>query len=72
MIATHDVEQARAWDLVLCLNRRQVAFGPPEQTLTREVLAATYGGAIVTVPATGERVILPADHHGGHEHGVHA
>ena len=43
-----------------------------EQTLTREVLAATYGGAIVTVPATGERVILPADHHGGHEHGVHA
>ena len=23
-------------------------------------------------PTTGERVILPADHHGGHEHGVHA
>ena len=34
MIATHDVDQARAWDRVLCLNRRQVAFGPPDATLT--------------------------------------
>jgi ABC-type Mn2+/Zn2+ transport system ATPase subunit len=67
LIATHDVEQARAWDLVLCLNRRQIAFGPPDEALTRETLAATYGGAVVTIPATGERVLLPADHH-GHEH----
>ena len=35
MIATHDVDQARGWDSVLCLNRRQVAFGPPEATLHR-------------------------------------
>src|SRR3954468_463873 len=44
LIATHDVEQAQAWDLVLCLNRRQIAFGPPAATLTREVLERTYGG----------------------------
>jgi ABC-type Mn2+/Zn2+ transport system ATPase subunit len=70
LIATHDVEQARRWDRVLCLNRRQVAFGTPEQALTRESLAATYGGAIVTLPGTGERVLLPADHHGhDHDHG---
>ena len=31
MIATHDVDQARGWDSVLCLNRRQVAFGPPSR-----------------------------------------
>jgi ABC-type Mn2+/Zn2+ transport system ATPase subunit len=67
LVATHDVEQARAWDLVLCLNRRQIAFGTPEQALTRESLAATYGGAVVTIPATGERVVLPADHH-AHDH----
>ena len=30
MIATHDLDQARRWDSVLCLNRRQIAFGPPE------------------------------------------
>ncbi|MFL5894060.1 MAG: metal ABC transporter ATP-binding protein [Thermoleophilaceae bacterium] len=68
LIATHDVDQARAWDLVLCLNRRQVAFGPPEETLTREVLAQTYGGAVVTLHGTGERVLLPADHHHGDDH----
>jgi ABC-type Mn2+/Zn2+ transport system ATPase subunit len=68
LIATHDVEQARSWDRVLCLNRRQIAFGTPEQALTRETLAATYGGAIVTLPGTGERVLLPADHHGDHSH----
>jgi ABC-type Mn2+/Zn2+ transport system ATPase subunit len=68
LIATHDVEQARAWDLVLCLNRRQIAFGTPEQALTRDTLAATYGGAVVTIPSTGERVLLPADHHHHHDH----
>jgi ABC-type Mn2+/Zn2+ transport system ATPase subunit len=67
LIATHDVEQARVWDLVLCLHRRQIAFGTAEQALTRETLAATYGGAVVTIPATGERVLLPADHH-DHDH----
>ncbi|HET8952722.1 MAG TPA: metal ABC transporter ATP-binding protein, partial [Solirubrobacteraceae bacterium] len=67
LIATHDVEQARAWDRVLCLHRRQIAFGTPENALTRESLAATYGGAVVTIPSTGERVLLPADHH-HHDH----
>jgi ABC-type Mn2+/Zn2+ transport system ATPase subunit len=62
LIATHDVEQARAWDLVLCLNRHQIVFGTPEQALTPESLAATYGGAVVTIPSTGEHVLLPADH----------
>jgi ABC-type Mn2+/Zn2+ transport system ATPase subunit len=68
LIATHDVDQARSFDRVLCLNGRQVAFGGPD-VLTREVLEETYGGAIVAVPE-GEgqpaRGILPAHHH---EHG---
>jgi ABC-type Mn2+/Zn2+ transport system ATPase subunit len=65
IVATHDVEQARGWDLVLCLNRRQVAFGPPEPTLTLPVLEATYGGAIVDLPpgAGAGRAVLPAHHH---------
>jgi ABC-type Mn2+/Zn2+ transport system ATPase subunit len=65
LIATHDVDQARAWDLVLCLNHRQIAFGTPGPTLTRDVLEATYGGAIVDLG--GEECILPAHHH-DHEH----
>jgi ABC-type Mn2+/Zn2+ transport system ATPase subunit len=72
LVATHDVDQARAFDRVLCLNGRQVAFGDPE-VLTRSVLEETYGGAIVAVPE-GEgqprRGILPAHHHEhGHGHG---
>jgi ABC-type Mn2+/Zn2+ transport system ATPase subunit len=63
MIATHDVDQARGWDRVLCLNRRQIAFGSPAATLTREVLEATYGGAIVELPGGELRGVLPPHHH---------
>jgi ABC-type Mn2+/Zn2+ transport system ATPase subunit len=65
LLSTHDIEQARGCDRVLCLNREQVAFGPPATTLTRAVLEETYGEAIVTVTGEdGERAaILPAHHH---------
>jgi ABC-type Mn2+/Zn2+ transport system ATPase subunit len=62
LVATHDLEQARRWDSVLCLNRRQIAVGPPGATLDRPVLEATYGGEIVELPG-GERGILPPHHH---------
>jgi ABC-type Mn2+/Zn2+ transport system ATPase subunit len=72
LVATHDVDQARGFDRVLCLNVRQVAFGAPD-VLTRSVLEETYGGAIVSVPEAGDgelrRGILPAHHHEhGHDH----
>jgi ABC-type Mn2+/Zn2+ transport system ATPase subunit len=68
LIATHDLDQARAWDLVLCLNRRQVAFGHPAETLTREVLETTYGGAIVEIPGNGGAMGVLPPHHHDHEH----
>jgi ABC-type Mn2+/Zn2+ transport system ATPase subunit len=63
VIATHDLEQARRWDSVLCLNHRQIAAGPPRTTLDRDVLEATYGGEIVELPGDGGRGILPPHHH---------
>jgi ABC-type Mn2+/Zn2+ transport system ATPase subunit len=63
IIATHDLAQARHWDAVLCLNRRQIAFGKPDTVLDREVLEATYGGAIVEIPGSDHVGILPAHHH---------
>ena len=63
VIATHDLEQARRCDSVLCVNRTQIAFGEPERTLDRAVLEATYGGAIVAIPGSGDRAILPPHHH---------
>jgi ABC-type Mn2+/Zn2+ transport system ATPase subunit len=63
-IATHDLEQARGCDLVLCINRRQIACGPPNEVLADlGVLEATYGGAIVEIPGSGGRAILPPHHH---------
>ena len=61
LISTHDIDQARACDRVLCLNRRQVAFGPAATTLTKAVLEATYGDAIVALDT--QAAILPAHHH---------
>jgi ABC-type Mn2+/Zn2+ transport system ATPase subunit len=72
LISTHDVEQVAGWDLVLCVNRRQVAFGPPATTLTVPVLEATYGNAIVTLPDDGtgpRRGVLPAVHCHDDDHG---
>ena len=64
VIATHDLEQARRCDLVLCINGRQIACGRPAEVLDDlDVLEATYGGAIVEIPASGGRAILPPHHH---------
>ena len=62
IVAGHDLQQAHRLDTVLCLNRRQVAFGDPAEILDLPTLEATYGGAIVEVP-DGGRLILPAHHH---------
>jgi ABC-type Mn2+/Zn2+ transport system ATPase subunit len=47
VVVTHDVVQALTYDAVLCLNRRQIAFGPPADTLTPDTLEATYGRTLV-------------------------
>ena len=63
VVATHDLDQARRSDSVLCLNRRQIGAGRPAEVLDRETLEATYGGAIVEIPGTGTKAILPSHHH---------
>jgi ABC-type Mn2+/Zn2+ transport system ATPase subunit len=67
IVATHDLEQARRLDLVLCLNRRQIAFGEPGVLDDLEVLEATYRGEIVEVPGSGGLGILPPHHHEHHD-----
>ncbi len=63
LISTHEIDQARGWDLVLCLNRAQIAFGPPDAVLTRDVLERTYGADVVELPGGGRGVMPP--HHCG-------
>jgi manganese/iron transport system ATP-binding protein/manganese/zinc/iron transport system ATP- binding protein len=61
LVATHDVEQARRWDRVLCLRGEQIAYGPPATTLRTDVLEATYGAEIVVLEG-GERAVAVQHH----------
>jgi manganese/iron transport system ATP-binding protein/manganese/zinc/iron transport system ATP- binding protein len=63
LIATHDIEQARRWDRVLCLRGEQIAYGPPASTLTTEVLEATYGSEIVVLDGGARAVAVQHHHH---------
>jgi len=62
LIATHDIEQARRWDRVLCLAGRQVAYGAPATTLTTQALEETYGAEIVVLE-DGRRAVAQHHHH---------
>ena len=62
LISTHDLEQVGAWDLVLCLNRRMIAFGVPDEVLGAAVIEATYGATVVTLPGGERRAVLPPRH----------
>jgi ABC-type Mn2+/Zn2+ transport system ATPase subunit len=64
-VSTHDVESAREADLVLCLNRRQVAFARPRVALAREVLEETYGSELVVLSPDGETPVraIAVQHH---------
>jgi ABC-type Mn2+/Zn2+ transport system ATPase subunit len=61
LVATHDVEQARRWDSVVCLHGEQIAFGAPAEVLTTDVLRRTYGPELVVL-AGGERAVA-VEHH---------
>jgi ABC-type Mn2+/Zn2+ transport system ATPase subunit len=66
LVSTHDVDSARAFDRVLCLNHRQVAFGDPATALTRAALEQTYGDEIVVIeddPDGTVRAVTVQHHH---------
>jgi ABC-type Mn2+/Zn2+ transport system ATPase subunit len=66
LVSTHDVEGARRFDRVLCLNRRQIAYGPPDECLRRSVLEQTYGSEIVVLEDEGSTLRAVAVQH--HDH----
>jgi manganese/iron transport system ATP-binding protein/manganese/zinc/iron transport system ATP- binding protein len=68
LVSSHDVEGARGFDLVLCLNGRQVAFGPPAEALDRATIEATYGRELIVLDEHGAARAVTIQHH-EHEHG---
>jgi len=63
LVSTHDVESARRFDLVLCLNGRQIAFGPPDDTLDRATLESTYGAELIVLDEAGPTRAITVQHH---------
>ena len=55
LVSSHDVESARTFDAVLCLNRSQVAYGDPATVLDARVLETTYGRELIVIPDGGAR-----------------
>ena len=72
LVATHDLNDAASTcDRLLFLNRRIIAYGPPDQTYTAETLSRTYEGILVVSDAAGGaiRVLDEGVHHDhGHAH----
>ena len=69
LVSSHDVESARRFDLVLCLHGRQVAFGPPRQTLDRATLEATYGHELIVLGPGSSDAAVVLQHGPDCEHG---
>jgi len=67
LVASHDVESARSFDSVLCLNRRQVGFGAPAATLDRATLQATYGHELIVLEGGAGAVTVQHHEHGHHD-----
>lgn len=60
LVSTHDIDQAGAFDAVLCVNGEQADFLTPEG-LTAELLARTYGGELILLDG-GERAVVVGHH----------
>jgi ABC-type Mn2+/Zn2+ transport system ATPase subunit len=64
MVATHDLESAmRDYDLVIALNGRVVAFGPPAEVGTPVVLRETFSGHVTMLD--GGEIVDTSHHHPG-------
>ncbi|MBI5439685.1 MAG: metal ABC transporter ATP-binding protein [Deltaproteobacteria bacterium] len=65
LLVTHDLNFALPYlDLVLCLNHKVYAYGPPGEVLVKETLEAMYGAEVHVHEAHGRPFVFAGDHHG--------
>jgi ABC-type Mn2+/Zn2+ transport system ATPase subunit len=64
VVATHDLASAAEhFSYVLCVNRRLIAAGPPDDVLTEATLNATYDSRVVLVRVEGKLYAVDTGHH---------
>ena len=73
VLTTHDLNAvAASLPEVVCLNRRVMAFGPPAEVFTPEVLRATFSSEMVVFRHEGALVVADAPaHFADHPHPAH-
>jgi anchored repeat-type ABC transporter ATP-binding subunit len=63
LVATHDLNTVMGnFDRVLCLNRRVIAYGPPEEVFNAAVLSETFGRQLVVLPTDPTRLVMDDAH----------
>jgi manganese/iron transport system ATP-binding protein/manganese/zinc/iron transport system ATP- binding protein len=62
LVSSHDIEQAKRYDAVLCINGHQIFHGRPA-AITPEILRDTYGGEIVELDGGGRAIVVQHHHH---------
>jgi ABC-type Mn2+/Zn2+ transport system ATPase subunit len=67
--ASHDIEQARRADRVICLNGRVVADGAPGDVLTDATLRETYAADLAVISGADGQPLLATTDGCGHDHG---
>jgi len=64
VVTTHDLNcVVERFDQVLCINKRVIAYGPPEELFREDTLSRTYGNHLMIVQM-GDRRVVVADEHG--------
>ncbi len=62
MVATHDLNLASdRFDVVMLINCRLVAFGPPDKVFTRDFLLQAYGSQMHVLPVDDQSIAVLAD-----------
>ncbi len=70
IVATHDLNCiVERFDLVLCLNRRLVAWGPPADVFRDDLLEETYGSHLMIVRVGDRRIVVTDEHVHRKNHG---
>jgi manganese/zinc/iron transport system ATP- binding protein len=59
VVATHDLNRAQtAFDRLLLLNQRVVAYGPPAEVFRPDLLQRTYGGRLTLLEVADQRMVI--------------
>lgn len=67
IVASHDIEQAKRADRVVCLNGRVIADGAPGQALNEQTLRETYASELTMLPTSGGTgAVGVVEHHHHH------